>query len=108
MKSSTLLRKAAEVLATGEVSGVCWALHVASGSTGHLVNAKPEARKIIDRIQKSIEPACYVDGWLRRNCKEFRTFERKCENNAEVDAALRDYRIRWCEWMAEVYERIGD
>jgi hypothetical protein len=102
MQSSEILREAADVIRSGREESVCWAIAwvVGERSLMYLRQSETKAGRIICRISKSLgETNLFVDEGL---------IDQGVPSRKLTDEAMKDYRIRWCLWMAEGYEKIGD
>lgn len=106
MKSSTALKKARRKIAADQEQYVCCALQYSGG----------EDTEVYRNLQKlfGAPVGTLVSFWLKKHSRNFKEFrEATHETNipakwAEYRAAMRDYRLRWIDWMIEGYKAKGD
>lgn len=93
-KSSEILREIADTLENKQNSYIYICYYLLTTYKG-----EPKAQVIKDRIMRSLYPYLTVSRWLED--------EKRIEHNYD-EQRLRKYRARWCRWMAQGYEKIGD
>lgn len=70
----------------------------------HLGGSKTAVYNKLERIFPCYDTA---EDWLEENVEGFKDWEDQATDD-EFVAAMRQYRLRWIDWMIEGYEAVGD
>lgn len=105
MKSSEVLRAARVFIKDYREEFLCQAIGKVLGGYWQRRGSQV-GRAIIE----SLAPYGTVDTWLSYAAEDFKDVANMAGgyNSPGYELLMREYRLRWIDWMIEGYERIGD